>query len=125
MNYNKEEEGGDNMTLGEILKQYRQDTGISQSELARRADVSQSLIGYIEKGVNPNNHKPVSVQLPQLAKIAKAMGMSAADLMMQSDDIPYQSKKDSVLDWIKNDASTDELLQVLAAVTESMKKDSP
>ena len=50
------------MKLEELLKQYRAENKISQRELARRCDLSNSLISLFEMGKNPQTGKQMSHQ---------------------------------------------------------------
>ena len=71
------------MKLGELIVQYRQNNSISQREFARRAELSNSLISIIEKGVNPQTGKEMSPDLETYKKIAMAMGISMQTLFEQ------------------------------------------
>lgn len=63
------------MTLGEIIVKYIDEADISMRELARRAGVSHQTIANVVKG----DRTP---DLMTYQKIAKGMGMSAADLFV-------------------------------------------
>lgn len=45
------------MTIGEKVKLYRDSHGESQRQFALRAGVSNTTIGSLEKGINPNTGK--------------------------------------------------------------------
>lgn len=60
--------------LGKNLKRIRTEKGISQGDIARALDVGRSFITNIENGkTNPT--------LATIAKIAKAIGVTATDLL--------------------------------------------
>lgn len=60
--------------LGKNLKRIRTEKGISQGDIARALDVGRSFITNIENGkTNPT--------LATIAKIARAIGVSAGELM--------------------------------------------
>lgn len=60
--------------LGKNLKRIRTEKNISQGDIARALDVGRSFITNIENGkTNPT--------LATIAKIAKAIGVSAGELM--------------------------------------------
>lgn len=61
--------------LGKKIKKLRNDLGLSQDELARKADVPYTTLTKIETGVI----KKPSVYV--VAKIAKALGVSVDDLI--------------------------------------------
>lgn len=59
--------------LGKKLKRARREMGITQEELAERANLSRAYIGYIEQGKN-------LPALQTLEKIAKALKIRLSDL---------------------------------------------
>ena len=58
------------MALGERLRQFRELAGLSQRELARRANVPQPIISDVESG------KQKSVTLENARRIARALGVT-------------------------------------------------
>src|SRR5579872_1905122 len=58
--------------IGDKIKSLREQAGLSQAALARRAGVSQPVIHALENGSQPSSKK-----LPQ---IARALGVSAVDI---------------------------------------------
>lgn len=85
------------MTLGELIKRYRADNGkISQRKFAQMCEVSNGYISMIEAGANPRTGEPIIPTLPNIRKIANAMGMSVNTLMQMVDDMPVDiSGKDA------------------------------
>lgn len=71
-NFNKE--------IGSRIKGIRKERGITQEQLAEYADVSVDFIGLVETGRS-------SLKVPTLAKIAKALNISADYLIYG--DAPY------------------------------------
>ena len=63
------------MNIGENVKRYRNKQGLSQDDLAKKADIKYTTLMKVESGVV---NKP-SVQT--MAKIAKALGVSIAELI--------------------------------------------
>ncbi|KKR25599.1 MAG: Transcriptional regulator, XRE family [Microgenomates group bacterium GW2011_GWC1_39_7] len=61
-------------TISDFPKKLREAKGLSQEKLARLADVTNNTIIKIETGESPNP------TVDTLEKIAKALGVSAADL---------------------------------------------
>lgn len=62
------------MDVGKAIKRMRVQSGLTQEQLAARANVSPSSLHYIETGVN-------SPSIRTLGKIAGALGVSAAELL--------------------------------------------
>lgn len=69
------------MYIGEIIKEYRINNGLSQRAFASRTDLSPSYINTLEKVYNPKNGKPYSVTTDVATEIAKAMNMSIEELL--------------------------------------------
>lgn len=64
------------LALGAEIKSSRQAIGMSQEELAYRADLDRSYVGGIERGEH-------NVALMSLVKLAKALGVKVSDLTMR------------------------------------------
>lgn len=68
------------MTLGDILKQYREDNKISMDEFSKRSSLSKGYISMLENNTNPRNNKPIAPTLPTIKKIAIGMNMDLDSL---------------------------------------------
>lgn len=68
------------MTFGQRLRQLRAVAGVSQSELARRAQVNRPIISDVESG------KQKSMTLENARKIAGALGVTLDLLAGAGDD---------------------------------------
>ena len=77
------------MTIGEIIRVYRKEHGLSQRQFANLCgDVSNGYISMIEHGKNPVNGKPIILSVEKVAMFARAMGMSMNQLVEMADDMP-------------------------------------
>ena len=65
------------IALGEAIRSIRQSKGISQEKLALLAEVDRSYMGRVERGDN-------NVAILTLARIARALGVSAARLLAKA-----------------------------------------
>jgi XRE family transcriptional regulator, regulator of sulfur utilization len=63
-----------NEALGRVIREAREERGLSQEGLAALADVSRTHIGDIERGA-------VSVSVEVLGRIARALGARASSLL--------------------------------------------
>lgn len=61
------------------LKNYRSAAGLSQEELAHRADIDRTYISSLERSV-------YGATIDMLDKIAKVLGVEAADLLKRPAD---------------------------------------
>jgi len=62
------------MDIGKRIKELRQRFGLTQNELAQRADISQSTLSYLESG----NKSP---SIHTLNRICEALNVSLLDLI--------------------------------------------
>lgn len=77
------------MKLSAIIADYRESMQISQREFARRCDLSNSYISFLEKDTNPKTGRPMVPTLVQYKKIATGMNMTVQQLFeMLDDDAP-------------------------------------
>ncbi len=66
--------GGPKWAFGKILRECREQKGISQEQLASAADLDRSFISLVERGIQSPN-------LVILLKIAEVLGVPAADMV--------------------------------------------
>lgn len=74
--------------IGEFIKKYRGD--MSLREFAEKCDISHTHLDSIEKVIDPRTGKPVRVTVDTLKKIARTMGMTINDLLIQSGDVKIE-----------------------------------
>lgn len=80
------------MTIGEIVKQYRDEHGLSQRQFADRCgDITNGYISMIEQGKNPSTGKPIVPSIDKVASLARAMGMTIHQLFDMADDSPVST----------------------------------
>lgn len=75
------------MKLGEYIRTYRTEHGLSQRQFAVRCGLSNGYISMLEKGENPKTHKPIAPTLEKLNAVARAMGLSINELAVLVDDL--------------------------------------
>ena len=63
------------MFLGEIVKKYREDHGISMDEFAKQSGLSKGYISMLEANKNPSSKKPLTPSLDTVKAVAKATGL--------------------------------------------------
>jgi transcriptional regulator with XRE-family HTH domain len=61
--------------LGEVVQQLREARGMTQDQLAERAQLSVSFVSILEGGQSGNNPSPAIV-----ARLARALGVSVTKL---------------------------------------------
>lgn len=60
--------------IGKIIRDKRRSLGLTIEQLAEKADVSESLVSQLERGVNSN------ISINKLERISTAMDLKLADL---------------------------------------------
>ena len=65
------------VALGESIRRVRKDRELSQEQLALSAEIDVSYLGRVERGDN-------NVAVLRLERIAKALGMTMAELMVEA-----------------------------------------
>lgn len=82
------------MTIGEIIKRYRIEHGLSQRDFAKicgelsDGNVSNGYISMVEQGRNPSTKKPIVPSIDKLALFARAMNMTLQQLIDSAEDMP-------------------------------------
>ena len=74
------------MTLGQKIKSYRKDHGLSMQAFADLSGFSRAYIGQLEKGINPSSGRATSPTLETFIKLASAMHMSVDTLINSLDE---------------------------------------
>ena len=74
------------MKLSAIITDYRSRMQISQREFARRCDLSNSYISFIENEMNPKTGRPMVPTLEQYQKLASGMDMTVHQLFELLDE---------------------------------------
>lgn len=72
------------MKLGDIVREFRQSHGMTMQEFADLASLSKGYISMLEKGRNPRNGLPITPSIDTYAKIARAMNMTAEELLAKA-----------------------------------------
>lgn len=73
------------MKIGDRIRIYREEHGLSQRAFARRCGLSNAQINFLERGYG-NSGKPFEPTFDTVRKVARAMGTSAEVLITECDD---------------------------------------
>lgn len=74
------------MKLGEWIKEYRKEHGISMQVMADMCGFSKAYVGMLEKGINPTTKRPISPTMQTFQKIADGVGIDVNDLIKLLDN---------------------------------------
>lgn len=84
------------MTLGDLVKEYREKHNISMKDFSETCNLSKGYISMLENNTNPRNNKPIAPTLPTIKKISLAMNMDMDSVLRMLDlnqeiDLDYES----------------------------------
>lgn len=92
------------MKLGDFIRQYRTEHGISQRSFAKMSGLSNAYISMLENGINPSTGRPVSISISLLQKLAVAMNTTIDYIVDNIDDTPVELlEKIEILSNLKNE----------------------
>lgn len=77
------------MKIGEIVKKYRKEHGMSISKFAEKVGVSKGYISMLEREINPRNARPSSPTLVMARRLAEGMEIDLDEFIQMLD--PDQS----------------------------------
>lgn len=87
------------MTLGEVIKTYRSERGLSMDAFSERSGISKAYISLLEKNRHPKTGKEIAPSIQSIKQAAHGMGMKFDDLfalidgkVSLSDEKPISSK---------------------------------
>ena len=63
------------MTLGDVIKKYRKDNGLSMADFAKMSGISKAYIALLEKNRHPKTGKPIVPSITIIKQAADAMHM--------------------------------------------------
>lgn len=88
------------MTVGEIIKEYREQHNLSQRKFAAMANITNSYVSVLEMNANPVTGKKIAPTVEVLESVAKAMQMTL-------DELIYKMGQESQISLTKNDTSAE------------------
>lgn len=93
------------MTVGDVIRQYRIEHDMSLAEFGRRAGLTRGYLSAVERGVNSNG-SPARLSYASAQRIAKVMGITHSDLIKAiegSDDIILTEKEKRLIKAYRSD----------------------
>lgn len=73
------------MTLGQIIKEYREENRMSMDDFSKVSGLSKAYISQLEKNINPKTGEPPTPSIPSIRKAANGMFMEFDELFSQLD----------------------------------------
>lgn len=95
------------MTLGDLIKEYRENHNISMDEFSKMCNLSKGYISMLENNTNPRSNKPIAPTLPTIKKISLAMNMDVDSILKALDSnqeikLDYEPAKITEYENLKN-----------------------
>lgn len=78
------------MTLGQLIKEYREKNNLSQRQFANISKVSNGYISMLEEGKNPKTQEPIVPSIITMKKLSVALNMTIDELFCSIDDMPVK-----------------------------------
>jgi len=72
---------GGTMTLGEVIKRYREENNLSLREFAEKCGLSHAYIAKLEEGRDPRSGKKIEPTLETVKKVSEAISMPLDELL--------------------------------------------
>ncbi len=69
------------MTLGDIIKQFRENNDLTMDDFADKSGISKSYISMLEKNEHPKTKRPITPTTKTLELVASAMSLSVSDIL--------------------------------------------
>lgn len=69
------------MTLGEMIKNYRNEHDMSMDDFAKVSGLSKAYISMLENNKNPKTNRPIVPSIETYQKAAKGLKMNVGDLL--------------------------------------------
>lgn len=73
------------MTLGEIIRRYREEEHLSMDEFSKKAGISKQYISILERNYNPSSKKPPLPTMETIMAVSAAMGKEFSEIFSQLD----------------------------------------
>lgn len=108
------------MTLGDIVKAYREKHGYSMEAFANLCGLSKGYISILESNKSPRTKRPLSPSLDTFNRIAQIMGLTLDQLMDMCDENQRISLADPSLSTF--DENTQKILAFARGMTDEEKR---
>jgi transcriptional regulator with XRE-family HTH domain len=100
-------------TLGQRIKRFRTDAGLTPTELAERASVSKSYISSLESETEPERRPSAEI----LYKLARALGVAMSDLLGKTPVLAsHQERTDELLKFAQEYRLPEADVDMLASI---------
>lgn len=74
------------MTLGDIIKQYRQQHGVSMEYVANLCGITKGYVAMLERNINSKTGRPVKPTVETIAKVCNGLHLNIDAVFNQLDD---------------------------------------
>ena len=89
------------MTLGDVIKDFRELNGLSMEEFSKMAGLSKSYISMLENNKDPRGN-PINPSVETIDKVANTIGVDLDTLMSKIDQDVIVNQKKSIISNFDN-----------------------
>lgn len=100
------------MTLGDLIRQYRDEHGLSMDVFAEKSGISKAYISLLEKNKHPKTGNPITPSIGIIKQAADGMGMDFNKLFAMIDS-PVELSPTSSVSWIDKSFIIDSETEIL------------
>lgn len=111
-----------NMTLKDIVVEYRTEHNLSQRQFALQCGLSNGYISMLEKEINPSTGSKITPTLPALNKLAAGMNMTLNELFTIVDDMEVDMKMPTPNTEGGHSSVDGEIIALLASLSDTKKQ---
>lgn len=109
------------MLIGDIIKDYRKEKGLSQRDFAKKCNLSHTYISALEKKYDIRTGKPIAPTLDVVKKISDALNIPLQDLLNILDN-SQEFVINTSEEYIKLDGLTEEDKEMIKKQVEYLRK---
>ena len=109
------------MLIGDIIKDYRKEKGLSQRDFAKKYNLSHTYISALEKKYDIRTGKPIAPTLDVVKKISDALNIPLQDLLNILDN-SQEFVINTSEEYIKLDGLTEEDKEMIKKQVEYLRK---
>lgn len=109
------------MLIGDIIKDYRKENGLSQRDFAKKCNLSHTYISALEKKYDIRTGKPIAPTLDVVKKISDALNIPLNDLLSILDN-SQEFIINTSAEYVKLDGLTDEDKEMIKSQVEYLRR---
>ena len=107
------------MTLGDLIKKYRNENNLSMAEFASKSGLSKAYISLLEKNKNPKTGKEITPSIDVIKKVSDAIGMDFDEVFSSIDSTTKIVIPRKAIEVFVNDKAEKEFIKTAINILEN------